>query len=390
MIIFQLALRNLIRAGLRTWLNVFVLSLAFVAIILMQGVNQGIIEQASRSMIDSELGGGQYWHANYDPFDPLTLEDAHAPLPPELQRLIAEGKATAVLVSQGTIYPGGRMMPVLLKGIDPRQQILDLPTAELANHAGTIPVLLGSRMAESTGLKVGDPLTIRWRDAHGTFDARDALVVQIMNTSVQTVDQGQVWLPLDTLRRMAAMPGEATLITLAKNTSPPANFHDWDFKDLNFLLRDVREIVRFRKIAAGILNTILLFLALVAIFDTQILSVFRRRKEIGTLIALGMTRSGVIRLFTLEGGLHGILAVVVGAIYGIPLLGYLASTGIPLPQSSEGFGMAIGLVLYPVYGPALVLGSLLLVLLTVTVVSYLPTRQIANLKPTEALRGRVL
>lgn len=390
MIIFQLALRNLIRAGLRTWLNVFVLSLAFVAIILMQGVNQGIIEQASRSMIDSELGGGQFWHENYDPYDPLTLEDAHAPLPPALQQLVGNQQAIALLVTQGTIYPGGRMLPVLLKGIDPQQQLLDLPTAELANHAGSIPVLIGSRMAESTRLSVGDPLTIRWRDAHGTFDARDALVVQIMNTSVQTVDQGQVWLPLDTLRNMTAMPGEATLITLAKDATPPAGLTGWDFKDLNFLLRDVREIVRIRRIGAGILNTILLFLALVAIFDTQILSVFRRRKEIGTLIALGMTRSGVIRLFTLEGGLHGILATVIGAIYGIPLLGYLASVGIPLPQSTEGFGMAIGLVLYPVYGPGLVLGSLLLVLLAVTVVSYLPTRQIANLKPTDALRGRVL
>lgn len=390
MIIFRLALRNLVRAGLRTWLNVFVLSLAFVAIILMQGVNQGIIEQASRSMIDSELGGGQYWQATYDPYDPLTLEDAHAPLPPPLRQMVANQKAIALLVTQGTIYPGGRMLPVLLKGIDPRQQILDLPTIELANHAGTIPVLIGSRMAESTRLNVGDPLTIRWRDAHGTFDARDALVVQIMNTSVQTVDQGQIWLPLDTLRSMTAMPGEATLLTLGKDTAPPGELQGWDFKDLHFLLRDVREIVRIRRIGAGILNTILLFLALVAIFDTQILSVFRRRKEIGTLIALGMTRSGVIRLFTLEGGLHGILATVIGAIYGIPLLGYLASAGIPLPQSTESFGMAIGLVLYPVYGPGLVLGSLLLVLLAVTVVSFLPTRQIASLKPTEALRGRVL
>ncbi|MCK7489841.1 MAG: hypothetical protein MZU79_06145 [Anaerotruncus sp.] len=47
MTILKLALKNLLGAGLRTWLNVFVLSLSFVLIIFSQGLLEGH-EQAGR------------------------------------------------------------------------------------------------------------------------------------------------------------------------------------------------------------------------------------------------------------------------------------------------------------------------------------------------------
>jgi ABC-type lipoprotein release transport system permease subunit len=43
---------------------------------------------------------------------------------------------------------------------------------------------------------------------------------------------------------------------------------------------------------------------MIAIFDTQVLSLFKRRKEIGTLSALGMTQQQIIGLFTVEGLLY--------------------------------------------------------------------------------------
>ena len=107
----------------------------------------------------------------------------------------------------------------------------------------------------------------------------------------------------------------------------------------------------------------LLSMALLAIFDTQVLAVFRRRKEMGTMMALGMPRGKVIGLFTLEGALHGILALVVGAVYGVPLLMFTASKGIPLPKEMmDSTGFAISDILYPVYGMGLVVGTTLLIL----------------------------
>ena len=106
-------------------------------------------------------------------------------------------------------------------------------------------------------------------------------------------------------------------------------------------------------------------------------------------MALGMTRLKVIQLFTVEGSLHGILAALVGAIYGIPLLTWSAVQGLKLPQSTDSYGFAIGHTLYPVYSMMLVIGTTALILISVTIVSFLPTRQIARLKPTDAIRGKL-
>ena len=82
-------------------------------------------------------------------------------------------------------------------------------------------------------------------------------------------------------------------------------------------------------------------------------------------------------------------AAIVGAIYGIPLLTLFAKKGWALPQAMDSYGFAIGEKLFPTYSAGLIVGTMLLVFVTTTIVSFLPTRKIAKLKPTEALRGRM-
>ncbi|MDY0333828.1 MAG: hypothetical protein RBR47_02630, partial [Bacteroidales bacterium] len=55
---FRLAYRNLMGAGLRTWLNVGVLSFAFVVIIFYRGLIDGWNQQARRDSIAWEYGHG--------------------------------------------------------------------------------------------------------------------------------------------------------------------------------------------------------------------------------------------------------------------------------------------------------------------------------------------
>lgn len=134
---------------------------------------------------------------------------------------------------------------------------------------------------------------------------------------------------------------------------------------------------------------LLLLLAMLGIFDTQILSIFRRQKEIGTDMALGMTRTQVVTLFTSEGAMHAILAAILAAVYGIPLLALQAVHGFKLPQATDDYGLAIAEKIFPVYSVKLVAGTILIVFITATIVSYLPSRKIAKMKPTEAIRGKV-
>ncbi len=388
MVTLKLALRNLLGAGLRTWLNVIVLSMSYVMIIMSQGIIRGWDKQATRDTIDWEIGGGQYWHQAYDPFDPFTIIDSHGIPSESIQNKIQGGELTPILVSQATIYPEGRIQSVLLKGIDPDQKVLDIPTESLNTDIGEIPAVIGTRMAKNAKLDVGDYVTVRWRDVNETFDASEIKIVGMMKTSVGNIDMGQIWIPITRLQEMLQMPGEATLMVSAKESTTLGSVDGWVFKDQDFLLQDLKAVIQSKLIGQSIFYVILLFLAMLAIFDTQIFAIFRRRKEIGTLIALGMTRNRVIRLFTMEGAIHGVLAALMSAVWGIPVLAWLASTGWAMPQAADDFGMSIAEKIYPYYSIGLVLGTTFIVMTAVTIVSFLPTRRIAKLKPTDAIRGK--
>jgi putative ABC transport system permease protein len=389
MTILRLALRNIIGTGIRAWLNAFIISIALVAAVWNQSLVSGMDEQASQASRAIEFGGGQYWQNNYDPYDPLTLEDAHAPLPAALQALVDEGKATAVLVLQGSIYPRGRMRSLLLKGIDPGQRTLAFPTSSLADPGPDLPALIGGRFAKATGLARGDSVTLRWREPGGAFNAQEARIVHVMKTTVSTIDNNQIWLPLARLQAMARLPGQATVVVLAPGTTPPGPLAGWTFRDIDYLLSDLRALVKAKSYGRTIFLVIFLSLGMLAIFDTQVLAIFRRRREIGTLVALGFTRTQVVRLFTLEGALHAILAVILGAVYGLPLLWLQSSLGLSVPAGTEDMGISIGEKIFPVYSAGLIFSIILIAMLVTTVVSFLPTRRIARMKPTDALRGRL-
>ncbi|HDP95365.1 MAG TPA: FtsX-like permease family protein [Candidatus Aminicenantes bacterium] len=388
MIIPRLAFRNVWGAGLRTWLNVISLSFAFVAIIFLQGLYNGMSRQVEKATMDAQYAGGHYWQEDYDPYDPLTLDDAHAVVPPALADQVAAGDAVPILVRPATIYPNGRFQNALLKGIPPDQSVLTIPTHVLSGDETGIPALIGHRMARTTGLVKGDYVTVRWRDAGGTFDADEIRIAEVMQTDVSGIDFGQLWIPLEKLRAMTTMPGQATFMVLRRGSPFKESVPGWKHRDLDFLLKDLRALFMSKSLGGSVFYIVLLLLAMLAIFNTQVLSVFRRRKEMGTLMALGMTRQKVIALFTLEGAMYAVLAGLAAAVYGLPLLLYMATHGFGLPEATDNFGFAMGNRIFPTYTAGLILGTTLLVLVVTTVVSYLPTRKIAKLNPTDALKGK--
>ncbi|MCG2459496.1 FtsX-like permease family protein [Flavobacteriaceae bacterium F89] len=380
---FQLAYKNLMGAGLRTWLNVGILSFAFVIIIFYNGMIDGWNEQSKRDSIAWEYGYGELRNDKYNPLDPFTIQDAHGVLPKEKSKDL-----TPILIRQATIYPHGRMMPITIKGIDTGQKTLQLPTQKLELSNAEIPVLIGTRMAASANLKEGDKVLLRWRDKNGTFDATNITVAGIFDTNVPTVDNGQFWISIDKLWEMTELTGNATLF-IANQNFTPLKLNGWNFKTQMNLLKDLNDIIAMKKISGSIMYLLLLSIALLAIFDTQVLSVFRRQREIGTYIALGMTRRQVVGLFTVEGSMYSILATIVGCIYGIPIFVFMTKTGIGMPSASQEMGIAVAERIFPVYGAGLIFGTMVLVVASATLVSFLPARKIAKMNPVDALKGKL-
>jgi ABC-type lipoprotein release transport system permease subunit len=247
MVILKLAYRNLKGAGIRTWLNVFVLSLAFLSIVYLKGIYNGMQDQSIRISEDTDMGSGQYWCEAYDPYDPLSLPDAHQKIPHVFKPLINSGVMTPVMLYQGVIYPDNRLKNVLLRGVDPAQQVMNIPTSALTVESnGYLPIMLGQRMAKSINVKAGDVFTLQWRDALGAYDARDAQVVYIMSTENSTIDIGSVYVSLAVLQDITRLEHEATMLVIDKSYSGDLPGSTWKYQSLVALTQEIRDMVEMK------------------------------------------------------------------------------------------------------------------------------------------------
>lgn len=370
-------------AGLRSWLNIGVLAFTFVIIVFYSALIEGWSQHAKKDQSDWEFGHGQIWQKDYDPYDPFTIQDGHDEIPENSDQFVP------ILLQQATIYPEGRMVPITLKGIQTNQKTLKLPTQDLEKNTDIdFPIMLGKRMAKTANLEVGDQVLVRWRDKDGTYDASSATVISIFDSSVGSIDQGQVWLSIKKLWQMTNLKDEATILVVS-NDEVPTIHKGWNYQSKKVLFKDVDEMIEIESIGSKIIYLVLLAIALLAIFDTQVLSIFRRQKEIGTLISLGMTRKKVAQLFTSEGTMYSFIACVIGCIIGAPLVYYFSKVGIDMPEGTDDMINAMGKKMYTDFSVFSFLKTIFLVVVSATIVSFLPARKIAKMNPVNALKGKI-
>ncbi len=389
MLVLKTAIKNIIGAGKRTWLNVTVLSFTFVIMIAYNGTLDGWKEESWTETKMWEAGEGQIWHPEYERYDMFSLQDAHGVPPLSLQPYIQDKSLSPILILQAAIYPQGRFQNILLKGIDIHQEILEIPSSKLQPVEGEIPAIIGNRMAKSADLKVGDHVMLRWRDKQGVFDAKEILIVDIFDTKASPVDAGQVWISLNDIYNMTGMQDEATFLVKSKTNPVNADTDEWKYKDVDFLMADIEALVNGDRVQSYIIYAILLAIALLAVFDTQMLSIFKRQREIGTYIALGMTPKKVTALFTLEGTSYSLLAILFAAFWGTPLLYWYSKTGMKMIDSASDAGLAIGSVIYPVYHFSSIVTSAVIIIALSALISYLPARKIAKQNVVLALKGKI-
>lgn len=387
--IFKLALRNILGNGWRSLINMVIIAIVLIGLIWMEAMWYSWLRLAKTQQQQWEFADGMLRVRNYDAFDPFTWESSYAPIPEAATRDISSGRIVPLLYSPGVIYPQGRMMNALVKGIPQEQTLLKFPSAKLKPGGEYLPAVVGKAMATSARLEEGDVFTLRVKDSTGAFNALDLQVAKVMNTPVPSLDIGTVWMDLQALQNLKQLPDMTTVLVL--QDASLASVATPEFKNIppQEFFADLNQIVKTKVSAQSMLFVMLIFLAMLAIFDTQTLAIFKRRKEIGMLSALGMTKGQIIRLFTTEGVLYMLCATVLTLVLGLPVFLWFALAGFSLPGGYESFGIAgFSEPLKFIYPVPLILATLVLMFLITVCVSWLPARKIAAMNTTDALRGR--
>ncbi|PIP72313.1 MAG: lipoprotein releasing system transmembrane-like protein [Nitrospinae bacterium CG22_combo_CG10-13_8_21_14_all_47_10] len=386
---WDIANKNFYRQGLRAFLNVLVTALSIIALIFMLSLLNGFQAQATRNMVLTDVGGGHYRVPGLDILTPTEWEDHTMPVP-QIFGVLPETDKAEVLIQQGQLYPNRRLFPVQLRGIEMHQSLLDLPLAGLKSYGDkpedVIPAVVGVKMARKAHLKKGDTVVLKWRDKGGAVDARDVLIVDVGDIINPRIDDGVVWLRLDHLRSMTDRAGEVSWVTVRQYLGTVEGF---EFHGLDLLMADLLALLRQDRINSKILWGILMVLVCTSVFNTQILNIFKRQKEIGTLMALGMEPGRIVRIFTLEGVLAALWALMLAALLGVPFFIWFQGVGFDVSHLSEA-SFPIRETIYPDYQPREIFVSVLIVLALIIASAWVPVKKISRLDPTLALRGRAI
>jgi putative ABC transport system permease protein len=145
-------------------------------------------------------------------------------------------------------------------------------------------------------------------------------------------------------------------------------------------------IIQANEASLTILSIFLFAAASVGIVNAMLMSVHERTREIGTIRALGMRRSVVVRLFILEGLALGIVAAALGVALGGSIVVFYGAKGIPMNTITLAW-MAGGDQLFPLLRPASAARAAMAIVVLSTLAAIYPAFTASRLEPREALHA---
>jgi ABC-type antimicrobial peptide transport system permease subunit len=132
-----------------------------------------------------------------------------------------------------------------------------------------------------------------------------------------------------------------------------------------------------------VLIGILLIIIAVGIMNTLWISIRERTREIGTLRAIGMQRSGVLAMFVVEAFTLSAVSAVFGAALGLLVCAAVNAAHLHVPLEVQLFLMREEVQL--AVHPTVLIGSICLITGCTTLISLLPSFLAARLQPVTAM-----
>ena len=277
---------------------------------------------------------------------------------------------------------GQAVAPVGVIGVNPGNLsvIADIEGAVVDGNAG-LPVdgiLIGRTLAEDLGVRVGQVLRLvsdRGRE-------RSFRIGGIFSLGIATADRQAVYMNFRAARALFALPTGVSRIevkvapvndapAIAQTLRRATGLKVTPWTEDNAQLFDALDA---QGRTGSIIKAFALITIIVGIASAMLLSIVRRRAEIGIMRAMGASKRLVTTIFVLEGTLIGATGAIAGALLAwgalapFPPVSEVAQGGLPVDRGQGQFLLAI-----------------VLTTLAAAAASILPARRAASIDPVEAI-----
>lgn len=390
--VFAVAYKNLKRRKIRTGLTVGGVAIAVAVLVSLLGFDAGY-QRGLNNDID-KLGYHLLVTAKGCPYEAATLMlkggGGLRYMDEEVYKRIVNDSRIDKIAPQlvSSVYnqegPEGRGAFTLYMGIE--QSCLDLKPWAKFKYGGWFSsrdadeVIMGHEAAEVEQRSIGDEIFIP--------SINKVLTVKGIFERTGTQDDGIIFIPLTTAQRIFNLPGKLTGIGIKlKNIQTIAGFEEDLYNEPGIQVVSLAQvrgtILNLVSSARAMANSIALFaifIAVIGVTNTILMSVFERTREIGVMKALGASSADIFKIIWLETILICVLGGIIGAVAAV-----LGSTVVEhiirqtLPYAPAGKIVFIK--------PSLLIGACLSTVIMGLIAGTYPALRASLMKPVEAIRS---
>ncbi len=426
--LFLIGARSLLTHRVRTFLLGAAISFVTALLLALTGISVGVQETMIRSATTLMTG-----HVNIGGFYKVTAGQS-APVVtqaakllelverevPELDYVAPRGRGWAKVISDtGSMQVGITGIEIAREpGL---RQIVVVEQGSIDDLAKPNSMMIFAEQAKKLEVKVGDKLTVAAPTFRGVNNTADVTVVAIARNmglfsswstfmdepslralyqlnadttgalQLYLKDRAQVSAVQERLRKKLVEAGWAVMDPNPQPfwmKFPSVNREDWTGQKLDVTswedeISFMKWIVSLLAVLGIAVTLVLMVIISIGIMNVMWISIRERTREIGTLRAIGMQRTGVLTMFVVEAFLLGAAGTAVGAMLGLVVARALNAAHIEVPVGAQMFLMNDHLVVTPTVG--WVVFAMLFITGCITAVSLIPSFLAARMKPITAM-----
>jgi putative ABC transport system permease protein len=398
----SLALRNVLRQRRRSAIAVAAVALGVVSMLLAAGFIEWLFWGMREGTIRSRLGHIQIVRQGYleagaaDPF--AYLLPAASPAGLDVERRAGVRTVSPRIAFTRLASFGDATLSFLGEGMDPeREAEINTSVVMVAgeNLSSDEPrgVILGWGLAANLGVKPGDTVVLLATTASGGLNGAEVRVRGVFSTVTKAYDDAALRAPIALARELLRVEGAHAWIVLLDKTEsttgmvralrPELAARGLDAIPWYELADFYNKTVALFSTQVGVLRLIVAIIIVLSIANVMTMSVMERTGEIGTALALGVSRARVLAQVVLEGLVLGAAGGGAGLLVGAALAKIISAVGIPMPPPP---GMARGFSGEILVTAGIAFDALVLAVVTALGASVYPAWKASRMVIVDALR----
>ena len=403
--ITAIAWRNVWRNKLRSIVIIMAISAGLTGGIFTVALYNGLTDQKLRTAIDTQTAHLQIHTRGFQQNKDIRLYmDNAGEILTAIENQEAVKAVASRLVTTAMAATSNANTGVQLNGILPEKEAQvstiyqSMIEGDYFQEEKKNQIVISSRTADKLKVGINGKVVITLQDIHGEIVGAAFRVSGIFKTSHSMFDEANMFVRKQDVGRVLSMPGKVNefairlhdieTVPLVQQALQTAFPEDTDIQSW----REIQPELAYINDAAWQINYLILIIILLAlafgILNTMLMAIFERVKEIGVLMAVGMSKFRIFAMIILETVFLSLTGAAIGMVISAGLVYATGNSGIDLSMFAQGLeAVGLGSMVYPQLEPQFYATLAFMVIIAALISSLYPAFKALKLKPVEAIHG---